>query len=148
MAPDPIPPAWLGCGVVLLACVVAAGCGHKPDLPPMEKVSGTVTLDGKPLGRGTVQFVPDLSQGTEGPPGVGLIDEEGHYEIITAGVKGAVVGHHKIGVKAEGEYDDTVISMGPSLIPRHYNNPDASRLTAEVKEGQKNDIPLKLTTRR
>jgi len=148
MASDRIPPAPFGCGLVLLACVMAAGCGHKPDLPPMEKVSGTVTLDGTPLGRGTVQFVPDESRGTNGPPGVGHIDENGHYEIITAGVEGAVVGHHKIGVKAEGEYDETKISMGPSLIPRQYNNPDASRLTAEVKEGQKNDIPLRLTTRR
>ena len=58
------------------------------------------------------------------------------------------MGHHKISVEAEGEYDDTAISMGPSLIPRHYNNPDTSRLTAEVKEGQKNDIPLTLTARR
>jgi hypothetical protein len=136
------------CGIALLACLLTSGCGGKPDLPPMERVSGTVTLDGQPLPRGTVQFVPDVSQGTEGPPGVGVIDEEGHYEIVTAGVKGAVVGHHKISVEAEGEYDDTAISMGPSLIPRHYNNPDTSRLTADVKEGQKNDIPLTLTAGR
>ena len=64
--------------------------------------------------------------------------------ISTAGVPGAIVGHHKISVKAEADYDQTQISMGPSLIPRRYNNPDTSELTAEVRENEKNEIPLKL----
>jgi hypothetical protein len=133
---------WL-CGG-LFYCAVVAGCAERPDLPPTARVSGTVTLDGQPLPRGTVQFVPDTAQGTEGPSGVGYIDEEGHFEITTAGVQGAIIGHHKISVKAEADYDQTQISMGPSLIPRRYNNPDTSELTAEVKENEKNEIPLEL----
>ena|SRR3990170_2915625 len=139
------PARW--CLLVGFVSVAAAGCGHRADLPPTAKVSGTVRLDGQPLPRGTVQFVPDAAKGTEGPPGVGYIEENGDYEIITAGVKGAVVGHHKIGVKAEEEYDQTAISMGPSLIPRRYNNPETSDLAAEVKKREKNEIPLELSSR-
>jgi hypothetical protein len=144
MAPSQIAPAVRSFYVGLLVFVVMAGCGDKPDLPPTAPVSGVVMLDGRPLPRGTVQFVPDAAHGTEGPSGVGYIDEEGRYEITTAGVPGAIVGHHKISVKAEADYDQTQISMGPSLIPRRYNNPDASDLTAKVKEGEKNEIPLEL----
>ena len=94
-------PSRLSLSIGLLASVLASGCGHRPDLPPMAKVSGTVTLDGEPLPHGMVQFVPDGSQGTEGPTGVGRIDEKGRFTITTSGVKGAVVGHHKIRVKSE-----------------------------------------------
>lgn len=144
MAANRVRPALLTVSVAFLTGVVVIGCGRGPDLPPMSKVSGTVTLNGRPLPRGTVQFVPDVARGTEGPSGVGLIDENGHYEITTAGVKGALVGHHKISVEAEEEYDETTISMGPSLIPRRYNNPETSGLTAEVKDGEENEIPLVL----
>jgi len=144
MATNRIAPAVPSFCAGLLVCVVTAGCGDKPDLPPTARVSGLVMIDGQPLARGIVQFVPDTAQGTEGPSGVGYVDEEGRYEISTAGVRGAIVGHHKISVKAEADYDETQISMGPSLIPRRYNNPDASGLTAEVKEGEKNEIPLEL----
>ena len=147
MTANRISPARLGPWIGLLVCVVAAGCGRQSDLPPTAEVSGTVKVDGRPLARGAVKFVPDATKGTKGPPGVGYIDEEGHYEITTAGIQGAVVGHHKIGVEAEEEYDETKISVGRSLIPRRYNNPDTSRLAAEVKEGEKNEIPLELSSR-
>jgi len=137
------PVVYWFCGELVL-CVVASGCGNRPNLPPTARVSGTVTLDGQPLPRGTVQFVPDTAQGTAGPSGVGCIDEEGRFEISTAGVQGAIVGHHKISVTAEAEYDQTQISMGRSLIPRRYNNPDSSGLTAEVEENEKNEIVLEL----
>jgi len=64
--------------------LAAVGCGHHRDLPPVAQVEGVVTLDGKPVPRGMVQFVPDESKGTKGPPAVGVIDENGHYELTTA----------------------------------------------------------------
>lgn len=103
-----------------------------------------MTLDGKPVPRGMVQFVPDESKGTKGPPAVGVIDENGHYELTTAGVQGAVVGHHRVAVRAQEEFDDMTISMGRSLIPDRYRLPESSDLRAEVTEGKTNEVDLPL----
>jgi len=131
------------CGLV---AVTLPGCGYSPDLPPVAEVSGTVTLDGNALPRGTVQFVPDDAQGTSGAPGVGSIDSNGRYEISTAGVKGAIVGKHKVGVVALEEFDPMTTSYAPSLIPERYNDANSSGLAFEVKAGEENVIDLKLTS--
>ena len=129
-----------------LACAVLIGCGHRvTDLPPMAEAGGTVTLDGRPLPRGIVQFVPDSSKGTRGPSGVGDIDADGRYEIRTAGVKGAMIGWHKIRVNATEEMTETN-SDPPSIIPSRYSNPNTSTLTAEVKAEMNNVFDLKLTS--
>jgi hypothetical protein len=133
------------CFVLALLAVVILGCG--PGGPPRAPVSGTVTLDGKPLPRGTVQFVPDASRGTNGPTGVGSIDAQGRYEIQTTGAPGAILGFHVVGVVACEEVDLNKTSYAPSLIPERYNNPLASGLTAEVKKGQRNVINLELRSK-
>lgn len=135
--------AVLGFAAGLLA-VAAAGCGSKPKLPPLAEVSGTVTLDGKPLPRGMVQFVPDESKGNAGPPATGYLDADGRFTLSTAGVRGAVLGFHRIGIDARQEVDLSQTSWAPSLIPEQYNNPATSGLTAEVKAGQRNVVELKL----
>jgi hypothetical protein len=129
------------------AGVFLAGCGHSPDLPPMADVHGQVTLDGKPLPRGFVQFVPDPVHGTTGPTAVGKIDADGHYALITAGVPGAIVGFHKVSVESTEEQKRLDAPPPPSLIPKHYNNPDTSQLIREVKADQDNVINLELTSR-
>lgn len=129
-----------------LACLILPGCGGGPDLPPVADVSGVVTIDGKPLPRGTIQFVPDESQGTAGATAVGTIDPQGRYTLKTAGVDGAIVGFHKVGVYAlEREPEDETAPPPLPLIPPKYFNPDTSTLTAEVKADQDNviDFPLK-----
>lgn len=129
-----------------LACLILPGCGGGPDLPPVAEVSGVVTLDGNPLPRGTIQFVPDKSKGTEGATAVGTIGPDGRYTLKTAGVEGAIVGFHKVGVRAlQEEPEDETAPPPPPLIPPRYFNPDTSGLTAEVKADQDNviDFPLK-----
>jgi hypothetical protein len=138
---------WLGLRSVILTllAVVVAGCG--PGGPPRAPVSGTVTLDGKPLPRGTVQFAPDAGRGTNGATGVGSIDAQGRYEIQTTGAPGAIVGFHQVGVVACEQVDLNQTSYAPSLIPERYNNPLASGLTAEVKKGQRNVVNLELRSK-
>ncbi len=111
----------------------------------MAEVKVTVTLDGRPLPRGLVQFMPDSSKGTRGPAGVVDIDADGRYEINTAGVKGAMIGWHKIRVHAPQQMPETN-SNPPSIIPSRYHNPYTSTLTAEVKPERDNVIDLKLTS--
>lgn len=130
-------------GIVILAAFV--GCGYKPKLPPMAEVVGTVTLDGKPLTRGTIQFVPQGGTASEAPVAVGTIDEQGRYELMTQGVKGAMVGSHSVRVESRAVPRNETDTMPPSLIPLMYNNPAESPLTFEVKADQQPntiDIPL------
>ncbi len=137
---------FLSVGCLGLLGLLASGCGGGPDLPPMAPVSGQVTLDGKPLSVGFVQFVPEGPGEKSAPPGVGNIGTDGRYEITTAGVRGAVVGSHKIRVEATEPRLSDDDPPGVSLIPLRYNNPATSSLTAEVKADQENNVPLELTS--
>ena len=131
-----------------LVCLILLGCGGGPDLPPVAGVSGVVTIDGKPLPRGTIQFVPDESKGTAGATAVGTIGPEGRYTLQTAGVDGAIVGFHKVGVYAlEKEPEDETAPPPPPLIPPKYFKADTSELTAEVKAGEDNEINFPLKSR-
>ncbi len=61
--------------IVVLAAMV--GCEAKPTLVP---VTGTVTLNGKPLGLGRIQFEPVSGTATSA---VGDIDADGKFELFT-----------------------------------------------------------------
>ena len=61
-----------------------------------EKVSGAVTLDGKPLERVTVKFVP---AGAAGPTATGVTDAKGRFQATTFGKgDGLLPGEYKITV--------------------------------------------------
>lgn len=126
-----------------------AGCGRGgAKLPPLAPVSGKVTLDRNPLPRGVVQFIPDESKGTKGPPAVGTIGSDGRFTLTTAGARGAVIGHHKVRIESRRrakrpEEEGTQ----PSLIPEKYGNPDTSGLSFEVKAGQNNEFNIELHSR-
>ena len=127
--------------------LMAGGCSRGPDLPPMAEVGGLVTLDGKPLPRGMVQFVPEDDQGGKAPPASGNIGSDGRFRLVTGGLSGAVVGRHRVCVQAQQEVDLNKVSWAPSLIPEKYNNPAQSGLTFEVKAGAANDCPLNLSSK-
>ena len=62
------------------------GCGG--DTPPLGQVTGTVTLDGKPVDGATIQFEPTTS-GL--PTAFGRTDSQGKYELwYSRGNKGAL----------------------------------------------------------
>ncbi|WP_145257772.1 hypothetical protein [Planctomycetes bacterium Pan216] len=53
-------------GVIVLAVVLVAGCGDSQEPPPYpsSRVTGSITIDGKPIEEGRVQFLPkDSAQG-------------------------------------------------------------------------------------
>ena len=74
-----------------------------PDVPPLAPVSGTVTLDGKPLPQATVNFEPitdrtDPDQSRLGGS-VGRSDTDGIYTLTyPGGHEGAVLGNHTVRV--------------------------------------------------
>ena len=121
------------CGGSLLL----SGCG---DAVPMAPVTGTVTLDGKPLeltpplASGTVTFVP----ATEGLPyAYGEIGPDGTYRMKTDDHgDGAAIGKYRVMIGAsEYESDDPEAAM-KRLLPFKYSLDSQSGLTADVTEGE------------
>lgn len=132
--------AFLTSGLLLLA----AGCGGGGlgDLPELVPVSGTVTLDGKPLGGVTVTFTPVGS--TRGDFCSGVTDASGRYELQTQGKhKGAAVGEFKVTcsklVMPDGSdlpADAAAADVGGGdLLPPQYSEEPESILKATVPAG-------------
>lgn len=140
------------------------GCGGQSgDQPSLGTVSGTVTMDGKPLSHADVVFMP-----TQGSPSSGQTDENGQYELSYVGdAKGALIAKHKVSIttgvpvsKVDGLEADLAASMdiggdggdgvsdrlGPAAkkeaIPAKYNS--ETTLSEEVVAGSNEiDFPLK-----
>lgn len=95
---------------LLLSAVVVsgiAGCGGPPDdQPELVSVSGTVTLDGKPLANALVEFQPD----GPGRPSTGTTDESGEYTLqYTDEYEGVPPGGYTVSVSliaSEEDYEE------------------------------------------
>lgn len=129
---------------VILLCLT--GCGGVNDKPELGQVTGTITLDGKPLSGIAVVFYPD-----SGRPARGHTDSEGKYELTyIRDERGTKIGHNRVEVapNEEGEEDteevenpDSVEQAKPARasksgkpkIPARYNI--KTELEADVKPG-------------
>jgi hypothetical protein len=121
----------------------------------MGLVKGTVTLDGKPLAKGSITF-----ETTDARPATGTIVAGEIVEVTTYDPgDGAPVGQHKVAIAATEDAASAVVAnpgeakqsatdymAGKSLIPAMYNDPSASGLTAEIKPGQ-NTVEFKLVSK-
>jgi hypothetical protein len=125
----------------ILAALLSAGCNRGPDLPKAVPVSGTVTLDGKPLAGVTVRFTP--IENTPGTGAAGSTDKDGKYSISDRrGDKGAAVGAYRVTIYMS-DMGPPQPSSGPRLSEK-YRSADQSILRATVPEGgAKVDFPLK-----
>jgi hypothetical protein len=135
----------VGYFVVCSMIATVLGCG--PGGPELAEVSGTVTLDGKPVPNAVLTFIP-----TGGTTSYGMTNAEGKYKMMFTDTKsGAMLGTHSVELQVKRYSKDEVIEMKAAgmdattdfvQIPKKYNKPGA--LTAEVKKG-KNTINFQLT---
>jgi hypothetical protein len=96
--------------------VATAGCGPKP--VRVAKVAGRVTMDGKPLPKASVTFVPMASKDNlnPGPTAQGITDTDGRYQLsVDTATPGAVVGKCRI-------YITTILS-DPAIDERDAGGP-------------------------
>jgi len=141
----------------------AAGCGGDGG-PPLAPVTGKVTLYGKPYPNAIVSFSPVGG----GPAATSSTDQNGDYELWSAGKKGAAIGNHKVSITTIKEPVKTTsfsdirsddpryaaeVASGSGAaaykvkeemekIPAKYNT--ATELSKEVNSGSnKIDIDLK-----
>jgi hypothetical protein len=100
---------------VLPALLVSFGCGQPYKVA---QVSGKVSMDGKPLPKALVTFVPMGSKENDapGPTAWGATDDEGRYSLsITPAKPGAVVGKCRIFI--------TTIHSDPAVGDRDAGGP-------------------------
>lgn len=81
--------------LVLLSLLLIAACSRN-DGPARYHLSGTVTLNGKPVPAGSVSFVPDTKKGNSGPGGSAPI-KNGRFDTREEGI-GHVGGPHIVSV--------------------------------------------------
>ncbi len=122
----------------LLLCLgaVPAACNRPP--PSMAAVRGTVQVNGRPLRGGTVVFTPDVKRGTRGPVSFAVLDADGAFVLRCEEGPGAVCGWHRITVAPPPESEALIAGL------ERYRHPDLSGLEFEVREGQDNNVVLKL----
>jgi hypothetical protein len=141
------------CGLVVSAGFI--GCGGGGDDLPRQAVSGTVTLGGQPLARGTIQFEP-ASPEAKTPAGGEIKD--GAFSIPRD--QGPTPGDYKVMITSSGAVASTTgpppgaeppprskgmapaVGPSPELIPKQYNS--KTTLTRKVEADKTNifDFPL------
>jgi hypothetical protein len=127
----------------ILSFIACAGCGAK-DRFEIAPVSGTITLNDRPLGNARIGFEPVASTGSlaGGSGSYATTDTQGNFHLSTvAGKEGAVVGRHRVWIRAI-RLDATGKVTSKESLPREYN--DDTTLTFEVPAGgtQKADFSL------
>ncbi|MFM8827000.1 MAG: carboxypeptidase-like regulatory domain-containing protein [Actinomycetota bacterium] len=111
--------------VLLLAALACIGCGS-PARPPLGEVSGTVTLDGQPLQRALVTFVPIAGPGRTSHA---YTDSDGRYSLAyLRNIPGADVGQHVVRITTVSEE-----FRGRERLPARYHA--QSTLIATVESG-------------
>lgn len=137
--------------VVGCMAVFITGCGPKP-FPNSVRVSGKVTLDGRPLEFGSVRFAPDGA----GQVAVGSIKNGAFTMRTTANTTGVAKGRYKVSIvcAVPEELPEGAPPVDPanppevkykSLIPDRYANLATSGFAVEVNEPIR-DLSFELTT--
>lgn len=123
--------------MALFAFVCITGCDTG-----MAKVSGTVSLDGKPLETGVVTFHPAKQQGSIA---IGSIEAGGKYVLSLGTEKGIPPGEYLVTVVATEQLPSQpgVESGYREITPAKYANTATSGWKFEVKAGTQT-IPLKM----
>lgn len=135
-------PRMTSMGLTLLCSLSLIGCSKSEELPDLYPVTGTVTLDGKPLSGANVSFEPP-----GGRPSFGTTDEQGMFS-LTYGIDmpGAVAGQHTVRITNDAleTGPDGVPLPSDNSLPTRYNID--SQLKETVSEGE-NTFTFELTSK-
>jgi len=132
----------------LIALTSLSGCGRR--LPTIVPVKGTVLLNGKPLPKAMVQFIPQRSDLGAEFTSTAVTDENGDFT-LTCGYRdlpGAIVGQHTVVItesplpeELRNTRDYRQIERYQAKLPNRpipppYGSATQSPLKVEIKEGQ------------
>lgn len=139
--------SWLSASLLLpVAFVGCGGDGGGAEDWKLAPISGVVKLQGKPMEKPVVTFIPD-----KGPSAVGIGDETGAFTMRTNGSKGVVIGKCKVTVTSSGGVAAIPPSDGNEMklvakgkLNNKYASPDTTDLIVEVPEGGNEKLTLDL----
>lgn len=121
----------------LMLIISLVGCGDGKI--PLGKVSGVVTVNGKPLRKGQIEFFTDAR------PAYGTVENGEIVSVITYKTgDGVPLGIHQVAIRPK---IDEAAAMSPPKngvspfkadlsVPTKYQNAETSGLTAEIKRGE------------
>jgi len=116
--------------LVALAAAVLSGCDSGPKLVT---VTGTVTLDGKPLEGANIAFVPDQSNAAI-TPGTDLTGASGNYKIMYNNRTGVAPGKYKVAIsKLE-------VKPGVVLPEEFKRDPVMAKMAGLTKESMPDSV--------
>lgn len=155
----------LGSFLVLL---VSVGCGSsggdtKTYSGKLVPISGTVTLDGKPIAEVNVSFTM-TDKAPEGFRGAnGLTDSSGKFQLMTGTTLGVPPGRYRVSMERWATPDGSPFKEDPAngidavqaqmsgmlkqLIPEKYNDPKQAQFTVTVTENHKDPVTLDLKSK-
>ncbi len=115
--------------------------GNGLKLPPLGKVTGTISIDGRPVRNARIEFHPvaaaKVTGGDNLATSMAISDGNGKFVLYYgAGIPGAVIGPHIVMISAQDE-------VGHELVPADWNA--ASQHRFEVKSGS-NRVTLEIDT--
>ena len=133
--------AFVSC--TLLFCAVANFSGCQNYEKETAIVRGTIALDGNPVTKGTVMFVPRA-----GRSGRAVIQADGTFQVSTYDDgDGAIVGENKVAVVVVFGEDATAEEVKMHLLPVKYASTSTSGIVCDVKASEENEVHLKLESK-
>jgi hypothetical protein len=123
----------LAISIAFLAATTGCGDGRPARVP----VSGMVTIDGAPLARGNIKFVPE-----HGRPSSGHMDSDGRFTLTCYdGADGALPGKHRVQINANRPISERKMEI---FTPKHYADFRTSGIEVVIDQPV-DDIKIELT---
>jgi hypothetical protein len=127
-----------------------AGCGSEKKGPVTVEVTGTVTLNGRPVEGASVVFTPDARGDDARLASQATTDHDGRFNLSTnlGGGKlqpGIVPGAYLVAItKNDTSAVKDTLTPPKNVLPQKYADSKASQLKADVIAGHANDFPFAL----
>jgi hypothetical protein len=142
---------WIALAITLGGCAGSVELGQ---------VDGVVLLDGKPLGKAQIDFLPEADEISLAPRSTAFTDAQGRYSLTCDDERpGAMVGKHRVVLRDLAVYGDKFVGRGKEQSENaatsdrpaarfgpHYASATTTPLTYEVTPG-KQVINVDLTSR-
>ena len=129
-----------------LLLAISGGC-NQPQAPSILPVQGQVLLNGKPLAKASVRFIPNIGFGAD-YIAVGDTDEQGRFQLTCHGQPGACatentvtvseadIPQHLKGENVQAQLAVYLRSLKNRPIPKNYATPVQTPLKVTVTKGQ------------